>query len=210
MAVSHPADAFPALLAVAEGERFGGAALLLATAIAYEAQSRFVEVVPYNHHGWDQTPVVALGAALGCGKLLGLDDAQMAHAVSLAVVANIALNQTRTGKLSMWKGTATAYAVRNAVFGVELAVAGMTGPQAPFTGRHGLSDLISAPIELPPFLATDALRKGRLRALLADHPLPEQQVSLLYPVHRHPSSIVRNYLEFCQNAFAQHVEIPGR
>jgi len=57
--------------------------------------------------------------------------------------------------------------------------------------------------ELPPFLAADALREGRLRAVLPDHPLPEQQVSLLYPVHRHPSSIVRTYLEFCQNSVAQ-------
>jgi 2-methylcitrate dehydratase len=41
--------------------------------------------------------------------------------------------------------------VRNAVFGVQLAAAGMTGPEAPFSGRHGLTDLISGPIELPPF-----------------------------------------------------------
>jgi 2-methylcitrate dehydratase len=55
-AVSHPADAFPARLAVAEAERCRGTDLLLATAILYEVQCRFVEVVPYNHHGCDQTP----------------------------------------------------------------------------------------------------------------------------------------------------------
>ncbi len=69
--VSHPADAFPAALAVAEAEGHGGAALLLATAILYEVQCRFVEVVPYNHRGWDQTPIVALASALACGRLLG-------------------------------------------------------------------------------------------------------------------------------------------
>jgi hypothetical protein len=28
--------------------------------------------------------------------------------------------------------------------------------------------------------------------------MPEQQVNLLYPSHRNPSSIVRAYLDFCQ------------
>ena len=125
-AVSHPADAFPAILAVAQAEGLGGKALLLATAIIYEIQCRFVEVVPYNHHGWDQTPVVALGAALGCGRLLGLNEEQLRNAASLAVVPNIALNQTRTGTLSMWKGMAGPQGARAGVFAAYLAREGMT------------------------------------------------------------------------------------
>lgn len=137
-AVSHPADAFPAVLAVAEAEGLSGRELLLATALIYEAQCRFVEVVPYNHHGWDQTPVVALGAALGCGRLLGLDDARMRHAISLAVVPNLALNQTRTGRLSMWKGMAGPQGARAGVFAAYLAREGMTGPDGVFEGKFGL------------------------------------------------------------------------
>ena len=53
--------------------------------------------------------------------------------------------------------------------------------------------------ELPPFLAAEPIRSGHLRAVLADHPMPEQQVNLLYPSHRNPSSIVRAYLDFCQS-----------
>lgn len=52
--------------------------------------------------------------------------------------------------------------------------------------------------ELPPFLATPALRSGELIALLRDKPMLEQQIHLLYPSHRHPSTIVRTYLDFCQ------------
>ena len=52
--------------------------------------------------------------------------------------------------------------------------------------------------ELPPFLATPALRTDDLIALLPDKPMPEVQVHLLYPSHRHPSAIVRTYLDFCQ------------
>jgi 2-methylcitrate dehydratase len=137
-AVSHPADAFPSILAVAEAEGLTGADLLLATAVIYETQCRFVEVVPYNHHGWDQTPIVALGAALGCGRLLKLGEEQLQNAVALAVVPNIALNQTRTGRLSMWKGMAGPQGARAGVFAPYLAREGMTGPDGVFEGKFGV------------------------------------------------------------------------
>lgn len=64
--------------------------------------------------------------------------------------------------------------------------------------------------ELPPFLAAPAIRAGQLRALLPQHPLPEQSIHLLYPSHRHPSAIVRAYLDFCRQrvaAFAAACEV---
>jgi DNA-binding transcriptional LysR family regulator len=57
--------------------------------------------------------------------------------------------------------------------------------------------------ELPPFLAASPIRKKRLVPLLPQHPLPEQPINLLYPSHRHPSAIVRTYLDFCQNYVTQ-------
>ena len=52
--------------------------------------------------------------------------------------------------------------------------------------------------ELPPFMAAHALRTGELVAVLPGKPMPELQLHLLYPAHRHPSAIVRTYLDFCQ------------
>jgi DNA-binding transcriptional LysR family regulator len=60
--------------------------------------------------------------------------------------------------------------------------------------------------ELPPFLAAGAIREQRLLALLPDHPMPEQQINLLYPSHRHPSAIVRAYLDFCGQHVPQLIE----
>jgi DNA-binding transcriptional LysR family regulator len=54
--------------------------------------------------------------------------------------------------------------------------------------------------ELPPFLAAKALAEGRLVALLPEHPLPMQVVNLLYHSHRFLSTLVRAYLDFCQEA----------
>lgn len=65
--------------------------------------------------------------------------------------------------------------------------------------RHLCSAAIDglAVTELPPFMAATAIRERRLVPLLPQHPLPERPIHLLYPPHRHPSTIVRTYLNFC-------------
>jgi DNA-binding transcriptional LysR family regulator len=59
--------------------------------------------------------------------------------------------------------------------------------------------------ELPPFIAQREIAAGNLQQLLAAWPLPEQELNLLYPSHRHPSSLVRAYLEFCRECAQDHV-----
>jgi len=66
-------------------------------------------------------------------------------------VANVPMRNTRAGKLSLWKGAATAFAIRNAVFATLLAADGMTGPDTPFEGRHGLWEQVTGPFELDKF-----------------------------------------------------------
>jgi DNA-binding transcriptional LysR family regulator len=53
--------------------------------------------------------------------------------------------------------------------------------------------------ELPPFLAAPPIRERRLVPLLPQYPLPAWPINLLYPPHRHQSTIVRTYLDFCQS-----------
>jgi len=53
--------------------------------------------------------------------------------------------------------------------------------------------------ELPPFLAATPIRERRLVPLLPQYPLPEWPINLVYPPHRHQSTIVRTYLDFCQS-----------
>jgi DNA-binding transcriptional LysR family regulator len=60
--------------------------------------------------------------------------------------------------------------------------------------------------ELPPFLVAAAIREKRLVPLLPQHPLPEWSVNLLYPPHRHQSTIVRTYLDFCQSYLPKIVQ----
>ncbi|UGY18161.1 LysR family transcriptional regulator [Bradyrhizobium septentrionale] len=60
--------------------------------------------------------------------------------------------------------------------------------------------------ELPPFLAAAPIREKRLVRLLPQHPLPEWSLNLLYPPHRHQSTIVRTYLDFCQSFLPKIVQ----
>src|SRR5947209_15299359 len=60
--------------------------------------------------------------------------------------------------------------------------------------------------ELPPFLAAAPIREHGLVPLLPQHPLPEWSISLIYPPHRHPSTIVRTYLDFCQSYLPKIVQ----
>lgn len=135
---AHPSDNIPALLALAEATGAGGEDLLLAIVISYEIQCRFCDVVPFQAKGWDQPAAGAPAAALAAGRLLGLDHARLHHALALAIVPNIALNQTRTGELSMWKGMAGPFAAKQGLFAAMMAKEGMTGPEDPYEGDFGL------------------------------------------------------------------------
>jgi 2-methylcitrate dehydratase len=135
-ATGHPSDMIPGVLAVAGGHRMDGRAVITAITAAYEVFCRLADEVPLK--GWDQGMFAVIGATCGTGMILGLDRKAMANAISIAITSGVPLGVTRIGQLSMWKGCATAAAVRTAVFAAELAAEGMTGPGEPFGGRDGL------------------------------------------------------------------------
>jgi 2-methylcitrate dehydratase len=108
--------------------------------ISHETVIRHVLAGNPSEQGFDQGTAIAMGVAAGASNLLGLTREQTEHAVSIATTGNMHLRATRSGELSMWKGCATALAVRNAVHAVLLAADGMSGPPEPFRGRHGLAD----------------------------------------------------------------------
>lgn len=147
----HPSDMIGALLALAETAGADGARLLSSIVVAYEVGLRMVRVTEMREKGWDQGFAIGVGAAAGVGHLLGIPADRIGHAVAITAVANVPMRATRAGKLSYWKGAATAFACRNAVFATLLAAEGMTGPDKPFEGRHGLWEQITGSFELTPF-----------------------------------------------------------
>jgi 2-methylcitrate dehydratase len=134
----HPSDMIPAILAMADPLGCDGQTVITAIALAYEVFCRLSDQVVAGELGWDQGIFSVIGAACGAGKVMGLDQQAMNHAISLAIVPNLPLGVTRVGELSMWKGCAAACATRAGIFAAQLAQEGMTGPAEPFDGPRGL------------------------------------------------------------------------
>jgi 2-methylcitrate dehydratase len=140
--VGHPSDNLAALVACGEDIGASGAGLLEALIVAYEVQCRFTDSAPFNDLGFDQPTSLVMATAMGAAKLLGLTPAQTRQAVSLAIVPNLASQQTRAGELSMWKGCAAAAGAAQGLRAAMLAQAGMEGPEQPIEGPYGLWKLI--------------------------------------------------------------------
>jgi 2-methylcitrate dehydratase len=131
------------VLAVGEAVGAKGKDLITAAVLAYEIQCRFCDVASLRAQGVDHVTYGAISSAVAAAKLMGLSVEKTVHAIGLAGVCNVALRQTRSGELSMWKGCAFANAARNGVFAATLAADGLTGPAPIFEGDLGFFKLVS-------------------------------------------------------------------
>jgi len=135
--VGHPSDYIPALLATAEVTEASGGEILDAIVLTYEIFCRLIDVMQIGVEDWDHVVAGAVASAVGAAHLCGMPADQLRHAISLALVPNMALQATRLNDVSLWKGCASGNAARNGLFALELAAAGVTAPARPFTGRGG-------------------------------------------------------------------------
>ena len=133
----HPSDAIAALLAAAEINRRSGRDLIVGIVLAYEVFCKIGDVFDYLGNGIDHTTITGMGAVVGAGSLMGLTREQMLYAIGITVGGNTATRQGRSDSLSNWKAYAAADACRKAIFAVQLAANGMTGPTTIFEGSYG-------------------------------------------------------------------------
>ncbi|MBW0019439.1 MAG: MmgE/PrpD family protein [Mycobacterium sp.] len=147
----HPADNFGAILAVAEHVDASGADFLLALAVAYEIQCRFSAQVPVMARGLNHALQLAMSAAAGSAKLLGLGVDRTADAIAVCATDNVSLATVHAEPVSTWKGISPASTGMRAVYATMLAGRGITGPKSLFEGPHGLTQLFDQPIDLHTF-----------------------------------------------------------
>jgi 2-methylcitrate dehydratase len=120
----HNSDLIPAVLAIGEALHSTGPQVMAAVVIGYE-----LKAAPAGGE--------SVAAAMGAGKLMGLNEDQLANALTLALTPHVALNKG-VGALPMWKGCRSAEAMKCGVWAALMARAGMTGPPQPFEGRGAL------------------------------------------------------------------------
>src|SRR6201996_3225073 len=84
----HPsAPVLPALLAMAELKPMSGPDFVTAMVMGFEAECRIARAVQpaFGDIGWHATGAAGVfGAAVAAGRILGLDDVRMCHAIGLA------------------------------------------------------------------------------------------------------------------------------
>jgi 2-methylcitrate dehydratase PrpD len=127
----------PAALAVGEWTGASGADLITACTLGYEVEVRIALSGGRALHRqrWHITSIVAgFGAAVAAGKILGLDEQQMAVALGIA--------GTQAGGLievlgTMSKAFQVGRAATNGILAALLARQGFTGPDDILTGKWG-------------------------------------------------------------------------
>ena len=144
----HPSDSIAASLSATEAAGGTGRDFILSTVLAYEVFCRICDTVDIKPR-FDHVTVGGAASALAGAKAMNLTLEQTLQALNLNVASNLALYQTRIGDVSMWKGCAYANATRNAMFAVQLAQRGITGPSPVYEGAGGYFTTVTGrPVEL--------------------------------------------------------------
>ena len=167
----HPSDTLAAVFAMAHARNADGAAAITAAVLAYEIYLALFRAKVMRESGMDHAFYTAVATAVASAKIMNLTRDQIAEAVALAITPNLALEVTRRGKLSMWKGCAAANGTRNGVFAALLAAEGMTGPDRVIEGGHGLRELVGK-FDLPEFAGDDrpyAISKSNIKYFLSEY-----------------------------------------
>lgn len=151
--IGHPSDYIPAAMAQLGEEEIPGELILRSVLVGYEVFCRLTDATRLGVEQIDHVLNGAVASAAAASVANGLSATHTRHALSLAVTANLSLQATRLGELSMWKGCAAGNACRNGVFAAELAAAGITGPDSPFTGRGGLFQVTGQEPDMGPLEA---------------------------------------------------------
>jgi 2-methylcitrate dehydratase len=167
----HPSDMLGGLISLGYYLDLKGKDLILAAAIGYDIGVRLCDSASLRSKGVDHVVFLGIAASAAMAKLLNLDYQKTLNAISLSLVPNIALRETRSGELSMWKGAAAANSVRNALFANLLSIKGFTGPKKPFSGKFGLINVIlKGDIDLKP-LINSKKPEGILKTHIKKYPV---------------------------------------
>jgi 2-methylcitrate dehydratase PrpD len=128
----------PAVLAIAEVRQSSGKAFLTALALGVEVELALATMLmPTGYYrGFVPAGLVgALGAAVACSVLAGLDRERMRNALSIAMCTAFGLYES-VGSMSL--SYITGATARSGLTAFELAERGMDGPRTAFEGERGM------------------------------------------------------------------------
>src|ERR1700677_1248194 len=144
----HTADNLGVALTVADYVDGSGRDLMLGVALGYTVQSRFVDHANFMTRGLDHTAQLAFSHNAAAGRLLGLSEQQIGHAMAMAAVSDASFAVVRAKPLSQWKGLASAHSALGAMNALFLARRGVEGPLQVIEGPLGIDHLLGMKINI--------------------------------------------------------------
>jgi len=144
----HTADNFGVALTIADYVGGSGRDLMLGVAVGYTVQSRFVDHANFMTRGLDHTAQLAFSHNAAAGRLLGLSEQQIGHAMAMAAVSDASFAVVRAKPLSQWKGLASAQSALGAMNTLFLAGRGVEGPLQVIEGPMGIDHLLGMRIDI--------------------------------------------------------------
>jgi 2-methylcitrate dehydratase len=133
----HPSDNIPVALAMGEAHAASGLELIAAIVIGYEIFGR-CKALMESDSVWDGVTVSGLAAPAMAGRLMGLDQKRLAHALALGAARAPTPTVVRFGHISAAKSIANALVAQSGVQAALLAAEGVTGPLDIFEHPRGL------------------------------------------------------------------------
>ncbi|MBI2988734.1 MAG: MmgE/PrpD family protein [Deltaproteobacteria bacterium] len=143
-------ESIPPILAVGERQHSTGQEVITAIVLAYELLSKVFDSMGRTHavldkRGWAHETRSPWIMALVAGRLLGLNEGQMANALSIAGCFTLELGILHAGKetLTMARNLRFPYGAYSGILGALLAQKGFKGPLNVFEGHHGINEVVA-------------------------------------------------------------------
>lgn len=137
---AHPSDLAAGPLVFTELRRLNGRELLTALVVGWDLTQRLCHIARpgIRERGWHHATLMAIAAPVAAGKALGLNPAQMQHAIGICACHRFTLGCAVAGKLTMMKNTVSPLATRDGIEAALLAERGYTGPEGVIEGKEGM------------------------------------------------------------------------
>ena len=144
----HTADNFGVALTIADYVDGSGRDLMLGVALGYTVQSRLVDHANFMTCGFDHTSQLAFSLNAAAGRMLGLSEQKIGHAIAMAAASDASFAVIRAKPLSQWKGLASAQSALGAMNTLFLARRGVEGPLRVVEGSLGIDHLLGMKIQI--------------------------------------------------------------
>ncbi len=144
---------FPAAMAFAEREGgVSGRRLIEAVAVGADVAAGLGLASRAGLRFFRPATAGTFGAAAACAKLAGLGEEEASHAFGIAL-GQVSGTMQAHGEGSPLLGMQVGFAARNAITAVDMARAGLPGPDGSIEGEHGYLQLFEREHDIRPVLA---------------------------------------------------------